>query len=77
MAIRTRTLTFVHDSDSLLSNAGPCSLGSFGTEIELVACAVLEVEQCDGGIVGRQGQLLHRAQLIGVIDWRGGGGVAR
>lgn len=67
-------LTFVHDGDSFLRNVRARSPDRFGVQIKLVARAVLEVGQSDRGLIGGQGQLLHWAQLIGVIDYRGGGG---
>lgn len=67
-------LTFIHDGDSFLRNVRARSPDRFGVQIKLVARAVLEVGQSDRGLIGGQGQLLHWAQLIGVIDYSGGGG---
>lgn len=64
-------LTFVHDGDGFLRNGRALSPRRFGAQIKLVARAVLEAGQRDRGLVGGQGQLLHGAQLIGVIDYRG------
>jgi len=68
-------LTFIDDGDGFLRNDQACSPDCFCIQIKLVARAVLEVQQSDWGLIGGQRQLLHWAQLIGVIDdWDGGWG---
>lgn len=66
-----RWLTFIQEDDSFLRRSWSCSAARLGTQQKLVAFAVLEVGQSDGGLVGGQCQLLLWAQLIGVIDYRG------
>lgn len=44
-------LTFIYDCDALFCNSGARALDSHGVQIELVACAVLEVFQSDAGLV--------------------------
>lgn len=70
-------LTFLPDDDSFLRNGCTCSSACFRIQIKLVACAVLEVGQSDRGLIGSQGQLLHWAQFIGVIYYRGEGWARR
>ena len=60
--------TRFHDGEGLFLDAGARAHDCRSVEVELIERAGLEVDQRDGGLVGRDGHEHRWAQLTGAVD---------